>query len=162
MKQFIKNNRPYSQTDSKEYADKYISEGCVEVGIIYENNLINPIWNGTAFIEGATSQEITELQSEKYLQQETQRYEQRTIDGQKAYAKISAEFRLAKLAGLITEQAHGVVEKLLINVRNEILAGQWKSGLMELETLGNTIIGVDLYNQLHTQISDYVTISYPT
>jgi len=109
---------------------------------------------------GGTPQEIMQLQSKQYLEAETRRYEQRTVDGQKAYAKISAEFRLAKLAGLITEQAHGVIEKLLINVRNEILAGQWKSGLMELETLGNAIIGVDLYNRLHTQISDYVTISY--
>lgn len=117
-------------------------------------------WNGTAFIEGATVKEITEMQSEKYLQQETKRYEQRTIDGQKAYAKISAEFRLAKLAGIITEQAHAVIEKQLIGVRNEILAGQWKSGLIELETLGNAIIGVSLYNRLHTQITTYITENY--
>lgn len=124
--------------------------------------LLKPIWNVSEFIEGATQQEIKETQTKKYLEEETKRYEKRTADGQQAYAKISAEFRLAKLAGIVTEESHGIIEKLLIPVRNEILAGQWKSGLIELESLGSEIIGINLYNRLHTQINDYITISYPS
>lgn len=112
------------------------------------------------WVDIRTAQEIAEITASKILKAETNNYLQRTKDGQEAYAKISAEFRLAKLAGVITEAAHGFIENTLIGVRNEILAGQWKSGLALLETLGSSAIGVDLYNRLHTQISDYVSQSY--
>jgi len=94
------------------------------------------------------------------LELETQRYVKRTQDGINAYAKISAEFRLAKLSGQISEQAHGYIENLLIPVRNEVLAGQWISALMKLEALGVVQVGQELYNRLHLQLTDYITQNY--
>lgn len=94
------------------------------------------------------------------LELETQRYVKRTQDGINAYAKISAEFRLAKLSGQISEQAHGYIENLLIPVRNEVLAGQWISALMKLEALGVVQVGQELYDRLHLQLTDYITQNY--
>jgi hypothetical protein len=94
------------------------------------------------------------------LELETQRYVKRTQDGINAYAKISAEFRLAKLSGQISEQAHGYIENLLIPVRNEVLAGQWISALMKLEALGVVQVGQELYDRLHLQLTNYITQNY--
>ena len=100
-----------------------------------------------------------ELQQES-LTSETEKYIQRTQDGENAYAKISAEFRLAKLSGGISEEAHAVIESTLIPVRNEVLAGQWISGLRELESIGSGIIGIDLYTRLLNQFNDYIAANY--
>lgn len=61
MKQFIKNNKPYAQTSREDFAQKYLSEGCKEVPVLYvQGNFIDAVWNGTDFAEGATPQEIAE------------------------------------------------------------------------------------------------------
>ena len=60
MRQFIKNNRPYAQTSREDFAQKYLSEGCEEVSVLYNGNFVDPIWNGTTFMEGATPEEIAE------------------------------------------------------------------------------------------------------
>ena len=91
---------------------------------------------------------------------EVQKYKKRTEDGQNAYLELSAEFRLAKIGGLISEETRAAIEKALIPVRNEVLAGQWKSALKELEILGNILLGNDLYNRLHLQISNYIEQNY--
>jgi hypothetical protein len=77
-----------------------------------------------------------------------------------AYLKISAEFRVAKLSGQISEAEHKAIEELLIPVRDEIRAGQWISGLIKLEALGSENIGVTLYDRLHLQISNYIELCY--
>mgnify|MGYP003402881828 CR=1 FL=1 len=58
MIQLILNNKPYCQTDREDLVSYYESLGCEEVPVLYDGNLINPIWNGTDFVEGATSEEI--------------------------------------------------------------------------------------------------------
>jgi hypothetical protein len=60
MKQFIKDNRPYSQTDREDLVNHYLSLGCEEVDVLYVENFINPLWNGTEWVESATSEEIIE------------------------------------------------------------------------------------------------------
>ena len=60
MRQFIKNNKPYAQTDRADFAQKYLTEGCLEVPVLYNEIFINPIWNGSEWIEGATPEEIAE------------------------------------------------------------------------------------------------------
>lgn len=103
-----------------------------------------------------TAQELLE----EALINETHKYIQRQQDGVNAYAKISAEFRLAKLNGQITEAEHSVIESLLRPVRDEVLAGQWITALEILEQLGDAAIGLDLYTKLHTQISNYIAENY--
>ncbi len=97
---------------------------------------------------------------ERMVAEETQKYIQRTGDGISAYAKISAEFRLAKLAGTIDDATHTYIENLLIPVRNEILAGQWISGKQKLILIGEAAVGTTLYNRLFTQITNYITENY--
>ena len=65
MKQFILNNKPYSQTDREDIAIYYSNIGCVEVPVLYNDNYINPIWNGTSFIEGATDEELAANENQK-------------------------------------------------------------------------------------------------
>ena len=65
MRQFIKNNKPYAQTSREDFAQKYLSEGCEEVPVLYDGNFIDPIWNGTEYYEGATPEEIAEANKPK-------------------------------------------------------------------------------------------------
>lgn len=104
--------------------------------------------------------EIEEKYYNDSLKIETERYVKRANDGCLAYAEISAEFRLAKLNGIISEEAHSVIEKTLIPVRNEVLAGQWISAKNELILLGSSVIGVDLYDRLLNQITEYISDNY--
>jgi hypothetical protein len=65
MRQFIYNNKPYSQSDREDIAIHYLSIGCEEVPVLYSDNYINPIWNGTKWIEGATTEELQTIQNQK-------------------------------------------------------------------------------------------------
>lgn len=65
MRQFIKNNKPYAQTSREDFAQKYLDESCLEVPVLYNGSFIDPIWNGTAFVEGATPEEIAEANKPK-------------------------------------------------------------------------------------------------
>ena len=68
MRQFIKNNKPYAQTDRADFAQKYLDEGCEEVSVLYNGGKIKPIWNGSQFVESATPEEIAEANKPKVPQ----------------------------------------------------------------------------------------------
>lgn len=112
----------------------------------------------TIIIVELTAQEL----QQKALQEETQKYIQRTQDGINAYAALSAEFRLAKLNGILSEEQQKGIERILVPVRNEVLAGQWISALQILEEIGFTNIGENLYNRLHLLLTDYIALNYTT
>lgn len=142
-------------------------------GKIYLNGVEIPLDDSTAefqqYLEdkdiigyqyvSATESELAEIESKRLLKEETEMYRKRQCDGVLVYAEISAEFRLAKLSGILTEEQHGAIEDALIPVRNEVLAGQWKSARQKLEEIG-VVIGVELYNRLHTQITNYINENY--
>ena len=129
------------------------------VGVEYLGNFYNPFWNGSEWIENATDEEVQQNYILEAKKNETELYKKRQIDGVNAYAEISAEFRLAKLSGLLSEEQHGAIESVLIPVRNEVLAGQWISARNILEEIG-TSIGSELYDRLHSQITNYINENY--
>ena len=94
------------------------------------------------------------------LMNEYEKYKKRQRDGVDAYMMISAEFRLLKLSGELSEAEHNAIEEMLTPIRNEIVAGQWKKGLELLVSLGNEVIGVELYDRLYNQINDYILANY--
>jgi hypothetical protein len=112
--------------------------------------------NPTTVIELISEIELIE----QSLYNETQKYIQRTTDGVNAYAKISAEFRLAKLSGTIDDATHTYLENLLIPIRNEVLAGQWISAKQKLIVIGVAQVGEVLYNRLFDQITNYIELNY--
>jgi|688.fasta_scaffold294443_2 hypothetical protein len=120
----------------------------------YYNYLVN---DGTVY---SSDYEFPSDIAERMVAEETQRYIQRTTDGVNSYAKISAEFRLAKLSGTIDDATHTYLENLLIPVRNEVLAGQWISAKQKLIVIGVAQIGDVLYNRLFDQITNYIEINY--
>jgi hypothetical protein len=120
----------------------------------YYNYLVN---DGTVY---SSDYEFPNQIIEQALHNETQKYIQRTTDGVNAYAKISAEFRLAKLSGTIDDATHTYLENLLIPVRNEVLAGQWISAKQKLIVIGVAQVGEVLYNRLFEQLSEYIEINY--
>jgi hypothetical protein len=120
----------------------------------YYNYLVN---EGTVY---NSDYEFPSDVAERIVSEETQKYIQRTEDGVKAYAKISAEFRLAKLAGTIDDATHTYIENLLTPVRNEVLAGQWISAKQKLIIIGEVAVGTVLYNRLITQLTNYIEINY--
>ena len=60
MIQFILNNKPFSLTDREDLIPYYLGLGCIQVPKLYNGSFLNPIWNGTDFIEEATPEEIAE------------------------------------------------------------------------------------------------------
>ena len=130
-----------------------------EIGVtalMCQETFVKAMFDNDVFYEGATQEEIMNTM----LAQETNKYLKRTQDGISAYASISAEFRLAKLSGQITELAHQYTEELLIPVRNEVLAGQWISAKQKLILIGETAVGASLYNRLIEQLTNYITANY--
>lgn len=110
-----------------------------------------------------TQEEIELYEDQKLLAptlEEQSRYVQRMQDGKDAYALQSAKLRLAKLSGAIDESTHNVIEDMLIPVRDEVVNGQWMTAKEKLEDIGSDGIGEDLYNDLHTQIVNYINDSY--
>jgi len=65
MIQLILDNKPFAQTDREDLIPYYLGLGCEEVSVLYNGGKINPIWNGAEWIEGATPQEIAELNKPK-------------------------------------------------------------------------------------------------
>lgn len=126
--------------------------------IEFQQYLIDKDIIGYQYVSASES-ELAEIESKRLLKLETEMYKKRQCDGVLAYAEISAEFRLAKLSGVLTEEQHGAIEDALIPVRNEVLAGQWKSARQKLEEIG-VVIGAELYNRLHTQITNYINENY--
>jgi len=123
-------------------------------------DIIKPIWDGKKWIENLSIEDLDAIKIEKLKEKEFQTYLKRKSDGEMSYLKLSAEFRLAKLSGQISEETHSYIEELLTPVRNEVMFGQWKKGLSILESLGVAQIGVDLYGRLHAQISNYIIENY--
>lgn len=60
MIQFILDSKPFAQTDREDLIPYYLGLGCIQVPKLYNSSFLNPIWNGTDFIEGATPEEIAE------------------------------------------------------------------------------------------------------
>ena len=65
MIQFILDNKPFSQTDREDLIPYYLGLGCIQVPKLYNGSFLNPIWNGTDFLEGATPEEIAEQTNSK-------------------------------------------------------------------------------------------------
>lgn len=120
----------------------------------YYNYLVN---EGTVY---PSDYEFPSDIAERMVAEETQKYIQRTTDGINAYAKISAEFRLAKLSGTIDDATHTYIENILIPVRNEVLAGQWISAKQKLINIGETAVGASLYSRLIEQLTNYINENY--
>lgn len=108
----------------------------------------------------ATEEEISNSNIKNQIDKEFEAYEKRCLDGRIAYNKINAEFRVMKENGQIEQGYYDLISETLIPVRNEVLAGQWITALSKLENIGNSIIGIDLYNRLHTQLSNYINENY--
>jgi len=146
----------YSILDSENYITHCImSDTCPQNGThLLNTEFVKPRLVGGVLIEThvTTTEELIEIEFAKYQQRER--------DGMDAYLKISAEFRVAKLSGQISEAEHKAIEELLIPVRDEIRAGQWISGLVKMEALGSQNIGVALYDRLYLQISNYIAQCY--
>jgi hypothetical protein len=159
--QFIKDNKPYAQTSREDFVEKYLSEGAIEVQIIYNGNLTNPIWNGSEWIECATPEEIAEQQVINLKQKETDLYIQRMQDAQRIWAGLSAEFRIAKQVGQMDDATENIILAELKPVLDIVVTfGQWKTGYQLLLGIGSSVIGQELYDKLHDIIWNYIQENY--
>ena len=161
MRQFIKNNRPYAQTSREDFAQKYLDEGCKEVPVLYNGSFIDPIWNGIAFVEGATPEEIEQQQIINLKQKETDLYMKRMQDAQRIWAGLSAEFRIAKQVGQMDDETENIILAELKPVLDIVVPfGQWVTGYQLLLGVGSSVIGQELYDKLHDIIWNYIQENY--
>lgn len=94
------------------------------------------------------------------IEEEAKKYEKRIEDGIQTIAKISAEFRIARIAGMMPEESHQAIEEILEPVRREILAGQWINAKRKLEDIGIQAVGKPPYIRLLTEIDNYIAENY--
>ena len=161
MMQFILDNKPFSQTDREDLIPYYLGLGCEEIDVLYNGNFINPIWNGTDFIEGATPEEIAEQQITNIKQKETDLYIKRMQDAQRIWAGLSAEFRIAKQIGQMDDTTENIILAELKPVLDIVVPfGQWVTGYQLLLGVGSSVIGQDLYNKLHDILWNYIQENY--
>jgi len=140
--------------------DELVSEWIL-TNIFPNENLINPIWNGTEWIEGATPEEIAEQQIIQLKQKETDLYIKRMQDAQRIWAGLSAEFRIAKQVGQMDDATENIILAELKPVLDIVVTfGQWKTGYQLLLGIGSSVIGQNLYNKLHDIIWNYIQENY--
>ncbi len=151
----------YSKITGKIYRNdiEIIADDRLDDWMVYVKWLA--LGNSPAESDG-TADELQFLETEKAKNNEFNLYQKRQQDGVDAYLRLSAEFRLAKLNGIITEEEQKGIERILIPVRNEVLAGQWISALQILEEISFTNIGESLYNRLHLLLTNYIALNYTT
>ena len=94
------------------------------------------------------------------LTHEFEKYQQRKEDGINAYLLLSAELRLAKIGGVISNEAHRAIETALEPIRAEVVLGQWIGAKEKLEELGDYIIGEQMYQKLYNIITNYISTHY--
>ena len=161
MRQFIKNNLPYAQTSREDFAQKYLDESCLEVPVLYNGSFIDPIWNGSNWIENATPEEIAEQTQTEQLRKETDLYIQRMQDAQRIWAGLSAEFRIAKQVGQMDDATENIILAELKPVLDIVVPfGQWVTGYQLLLGVGSSVIGQELYNKLHDILWNYIQENY--
>lgn len=121
------------------------------------NSYIKPKYNPDTdtFYEGASLQE----QMIAKIEDEFQRYLKRKADGEAYHLRICAELRVMKLEGGISQEQYDAIYTILGPTRNEVVTGNWISGLKELEK-AQSYLSPTLYNRLYLDISTYITENY--
>lgn len=164
----IKNNKPdgiFSQDFINDNFKKIINGELVSewilVNIFPNENFINPTWNGSEWIEGATPEEISEQQIIQLKQKETDLYIQRMQDAQRIWAGLSAEFRIAKQVGQMDDATENIILAELKPVLDIVVPfGQWVTGYQLLLGVGSSVIGQELYDKLHDILWNYIQENY--
>lgn len=128
--------------------------------ILPDKTLKEPIWNGNTWIEGLTPEIEQQRAMAQMLENEQRLYEKRIDDGRKYYAQVSAQFRLARLSGQLSNEQHAGIENIYRPVRDEILAGQWLTAKELATAIDINIVGADIYNQILGKILQYVNENY--
>jgi len=103
---------------------------------------------------------IINYTSEELVQREIEKYKSRKTDGEKTFLEFAGEIRVKKLLGVITEEEFANLEQVMFPVRTEITLGQWKSALIILEQIDSSLINQDVFNKIHTTITDYILNNY--
>jgi hypothetical protein len=140
------------------YAQEFETQPENSTSIVMMESFVKPKFNPQTkeYYEGATQLESIAVKTEA----EYQRYLQRKRDGEEYHLRICAELRVAKLAGGISQEQYDAIYAATAPARNEIVAGQWMSGLKEFEKLSG-VLSSTLYNRIHTDITNYITLNYP-
>ena len=162
MKTRVINNRyagNYTETWLQENKDNIINGVLVsewETVILYDGNFLDPLFNGTEWVEGATPEQIKENQVNK----EFNLYQERQTSGLNLYLKHEAEYRIMFLNDVITKDQFNVIEETLKPVRLELGFGQLKSSFTLLKEIPATRIGVDIYNAFYSDLETLINELY--
>lgn len=154
----------YNDTFLETYANVVVNGQKVSdwqlTDLLPSQELKEPKWNGSTWIEGLTPEIEQQRQIDAMLDAEKQNYLKRISDGQTYYAQVSAQFRLARLAGQLSNEQHAGIENIYRPVRDEILAGQWLTAKELATAIDINIVGADIYNQILGKITQYVLENY--
>lgn len=114
-----------------------------------------PIVVNGVFTEGATQEDLIQEQ----IDSEYILYLKRQKDGQDYHLRICAELRIMKLNGSINQSQYDIIYTILGPTRNEVVTGNWLSGLKELEKV-QSFLSRTLYDRLYLDISTYISENY--
>jgi hypothetical protein len=129
-----------------------------------EHITLDTIPEGANYVEvdkTPTPEEIANQQAEQLKQKETDLYIKRMQDAQRIWAGLSAEFRIAKQIGQMSDAQENIILAELKPVLDIVVPfGQWMTGYQLLLGIGSSVIGQDLYDKLHNIIWNYIQENY--
>lgn len=111
-------------------------------------------------VEMMTEEEMMDHITTETIDKEYALYLQRRADGLDAVLRLSAELRVAKLAGVISDAQHTGIEIILEPVRAEVVLGQWIGGRQKLEAIDPSQVGQALYDRIMNKLNEYIILNY--
>lgn len=149
----------YTDKWLKENKDNIINGVLVsewETVILYDGNFLEPLFNGTEWVEGASQESIKIDDNEK----EYREYVKRIDKGQEKYLKLCGEFRKSRDRGELNQEFYELLEDTLEPVRRELVNGQFITAKRKLIAIGSSIISQELYDRFYNSIQSDIDELY--
>ena len=162
----------FKETFIKENFDKKINGDFVSnwyiTDVIPLKELINPKWNDTQWIEGATPQELAEIENQKQLDFLKSFMAQKKIDGDNYYNEIELSLTIV-LKGLPLNElipVNNEIEEKIKPIINEIKTGDWFNAYMKLHVTEDYVRPTHIFlgqtfDNIKIRVKSYFENNYP-
>ncbi len=107
-------------------------------------------------VETYTTEELLEID----ISTEYTSYLNRQSRGYEIYMRLCGEFKVSKNNGEINQSDYEELVDTLEPVRNELITGQFITAKRKLTDIGNSIIGVDIYDRFMLTLDNEIAILY--
>lgn len=139
----------------------------IEVGL-YTGNFIIPKWNVSLWIEGATEEQIDQVNLEKKKEFVRQFLNKKKTDGRNYFNEKEIEITILLAGMMLTDLVivSDEIEKKIMPFLNFIKTGDYFNCIMKFQrneiTSPTNQIVLNLYNEIQAYATSYFNENYPT